>query len=224
MTRTARALLVGIGTYISLTALSFFAGEMYVAAWLPLLKLESQWLSLDGLVCDSLTLVTRNAEHLVQLHSITTMNMVFERGSLPAGVAVRSTTLQAYVLSHPVLIYTVLAAWPVREWRQRIALLLLGVPCVLITTTLDIPFVLSGLMRRLIFTNFAPARVDEDPLVLYSEFMHGGGRLGLAVVAALVTALCVTRARRSNLLAHIGQLAEQTSRPLNTVATKTSPR
>jgi hypothetical protein len=222
---TPRALLVGVGAYILLTALSFSVGEIYVAAWLPVLKLESQWLSIGGLLCDSLTPVTRNAEHLVQLRVVTTMEVGFENGSLPAGVAMRTTTLQAYVLCHPVLVYSVLAAWPVEAWRRRIELLLSGVPCVLITTSLDIPFVLSGLVRRLIFDDFAPGRADSDPLVLYYEFMHGGGRFGLAIVAALVAALCVTRARSAKLQAHCAAQPTQKQAPqLHVASTKASPR
>ena len=195
---TLSALLRGLGTYAVLTILSVVVGEIYVSAWLPILKVESQWLLLHGFVCDSLTLLTRNAEHVVQLHSVTTTAIAFESGVLPAGAATRATTLQSYVLSHPVLVYTVLAAWPVPTWRRRIELLMLGIPCVAITTSLDIPFVLTGLLRELVLSNLAPQRVARDALVLYFQFMHNGGRLGLAIVAALLTALWGTHAAAHN--------------------------
>jgi hypothetical protein len=220
-----RALLVGVGAYILLTILSFSFGELYVAALLPVLKIESQWLSFNGLLCDSLTLVTRNARHLVQLRSVTTMEIGLENGALAAGAALRSTTLQAYVLCHPVVVYTVLAAWPVASWRSRIELLLWGIPCVLIITSLDIPFVLCGSIRDVIFGELAPERVDADPLILYFRFMDGGGRFGLAIVAALVTVLCVARARSAKLRAYgDAQSTQKQSPQLHIVSTKASPR
>jgi hypothetical protein len=220
-----RALVVGIGTYILLTTLSFSVGELYVAALLPALKIESQWLSLDGLLCDSLTLVTRNARHVVELRSVTTMQIGLTNGALATGVALRSATLQAYVLCHPVVVYTVLASWPVASWRRRIELLLLGVPFVLITTSLDIPFVLCGAVRDLIFEELAPQRVDADPLILYFKFMEGGGRWGLAIVAALVAVVCATRARSAKLHAHGGAQSTQKQAPqLHVASTKASPR
>jgi len=220
-----RALPVGICAYILLTILSVFLGELYVAALLPILKIECQWLSLDGLLCDSLTLVTRNARHLVQLRSVTTTSIDFESGALAAGVALRSATLQAYVLCHPVVVYTLLAAWPVADWRRRVKLLLFGIPCVLIATSLDIPFVLSGSVRDVIVGELTPERVDADPLILYFRFMDGGGRFGLAIVAALITVVCVTRAWSAKLQARSAAQSTQKQTPrLHTVSTKASPR
>jgi hypothetical protein len=190
---TLRAPLVLLATYALLTLAAFWISEGYVTAWLPLLKLESQWLLPRGLLCESVALVTRNTQRLVELHAITAVQL--DHDVLPPGVGLKSTTLQAYVLSHPVIVYAILAAWPVADWRGRATLLMLGAPCVLVTTSLDIPFVLAGHARSLILEQFAPGRADSDPLVLYYSFMHGGGRLGLAISGALLTALVATHLR-----------------------------
>jgi len=167
--------LVLLATYALLTLAAFWISDDYVAAWLPLLKLESRWLLPQGVLCDSVALVTRNAQRLVELHATTAARLVSEHNVVPQGV-LRSSTLQAYVLSHPVIVYAILAAWPVTDWSRRAKLLTLGVPCVLVTTSLD--------------------RAAGDPLAIYYSFMHGGGRIGLAISAALLTALLATRASR----------------------------
>jgi len=189
------ASLVLLTAYALLTLAAFWIGDDYVAAWLPLLKLESRWLLPQGVLCDSVALVTRNAQRLVELHATTAAQLVFEHNVVPQGV-LKSSTLQAYVLSHPVIVYAILAAWPVTDWSRRAKLLTLGVPCVLVTTSLDIPFVLAGQARELLFEQFAPDRAAGDPLAIYYSFMHGGGRIGLAISAALLTALLATRASR----------------------------
>jgi len=182
-----------LGAYVLLTFAAFWIGDHYVAAWLPLLKNETQWLLPRGLLCDSLSLLTRNAERLIEVHAVTTMQMPFDASVLPAGVRLKTSTLQAYLLSHVVIVYAILVAWPVTHWRGRVALLLSGVPCVFLTTSLDIPFVLAGLAQNLILGQFAPERASGDPLVLYYSFMHGGGRVALAICGALLTGLVVTR-------------------------------
>jgi hypothetical protein len=187
--------LVLIGVYALLLLAAFRLGDLYVTAWLPLLKLEVQWLLPKGLRCDSVVLVSQQAQRLIELHAVTTIRQAFANGVLPAGVALKASTLQAYVLYHPVIIFATLAAWPAHGWRRRIALLLLGIPCVLITTSLDIPFVLGGLAQDLILGNFAPTDARNDPRALYYTFVHGGGRLGIAVAGALCTALIAQRLR-----------------------------
>jgi hypothetical protein len=192
-----RAALVLLCAYVLLTAAAFATSEVYVGAWLPVLRVEIDWLLPDGLHCESLEIVSRNAQRLIEMHVVTTHPMTFGKNVLPVGVALRSSTLQAYLLSHAVIVYAILLAWPVTHWRRRAALLILGIPCVLLTTSLDVPFVLSGLAENLILENLAPERADNNPLTLYYLFMHDGGRIGLAFAGAALTALLAIRARPS---------------------------
>src|SRR5215831_628122 len=153
MRRTA---LVLLGSYLALTVAAFFFGELYGSAWLPLLRIECGALLPDWLTGAVVKLLARNGQHLVELHVVTAKANVFPLGELPANIGLHSSTLQAYLTSHPVLIFSVLAAWPVESTRQRLVLLALGGPCVLVTTSLDIPFVLVGQLQDLILDNLAP--------------------------------------------------------------------
>jgi len=216
-----RAPLVFLGVYGLLTLAASTMGEAYVVAWLPLLKLESQWLLPHGLLADSMSIVIRQAQRLVELHATTTTNLAFGKGVVPAALGLKSSTLEAYVLFHPVLIYSTLAAWPIRSWRARIAVFLLGVPCVLVTTSLDIPFVLAGLLQDLILEHVAPERLGSDPLAIYYAFMHGGGRVGLAIVGAVITALAATRVHRMTTarpITRIGRNVKSSAQKIHRVA------
>jgi hypothetical protein len=184
-TRALRPALVLLGAYVSLTAAAYSFGEGYLAPWMPWFRLESDWLLPDGFSAAGIELATNRGERLIVLRAVSTAPLTLAQGVLSAGEKLRSTTLQAYALHHAVIVFAVLAAWPVATWRRRLALLALGVPCVVVTTSLDIPFVLAGLTRELLLDNGAPGGLAGDALVLYYALMHGGGRYGLAIAGAL---------------------------------------
>jgi hypothetical protein len=118
-----------------------------VSAWLPLLAAETAWLLPPGFVAQSIEPITKDGERLVVVHARTTA-VAFPHGVLPSDKTFDISTLQAYLLFHAVVALSILAAWSVAgSARRRIALLLVGVPCVLVTTSLDVPFVLAGLAR-----------------------------------------------------------------------------
>jgi hypothetical protein len=194
----ARIALTGLAVYAALTAAAYWFGELYIAPWLPWFRAELAWLLPTGIGVDALELATVGRDHVIQLHAVTTMPLTGGGTTVPAGIALKSSTLQAYALHHAVIVYAVLAAWPTPSWRRRVLLLALGVPCVLVTTSLDIPFVLSGLLQDLVLANLAPEQLGTDPLVTYYNFLQGGGRVGLALAAALGTAVIAAGVRAAN--------------------------
>ncbi len=190
----ARAALTLLAAYVLLTAAAYWAGELYLAPWLPWLRIERYWLLPPGIAAQSLELATVKGDHVFVLEAQTTMPLAHAGRNLPAGLALSCSTLQAYALHHAVIVFSVLVAWPMSSLRQRIAMLALGIPCVLLTTSLDIPFVLAGLVQDLLLANLAPERLGADPRALYYELMHGGGRIGVA----LAVAVWVSRPRGSS--------------------------
>jgi hypothetical protein len=178
-------------TYCVLTAAAFLYGDRCVAALLPLLAKEIDWLMPAEFSRQSLSLTASNGEPQIALQVVTTTTMMAPSQTVGVGAAAASTTLQAYALEHFALVFAILAAWPVRSLHRRIWLLALGVPCVLLSISLDIPFVLTGLLRELWLGHVAPVTVDTDPLIVYYRFLHRGGRIGLAVAAAVTAALTI---------------------------------
>src|SRR5262249_25536800 len=106
-----------------------------------------------------------------------------------------SSTLQAYALYHPILAFALLAAWPVRTWGRRALLLALGVPSVLLSTSLDIPFVLTGHFQEIFVATPPTGPLPWDARMLDSSCLHNGGRFGLTLAVALAFALLATRDR-----------------------------
>ena len=68
-----------------------------------------------------------------------------------------------------------------RGMKRRIALLVIAVPFLLLVEMLDVPLVLLGSIEDLILTNVAPT--TNSLLVNWMNFLNGGGRLALAIVA-----------------------------------------
>ena len=97
-----------------------------------------------------------------------------------------STTL-LHNLVPPVLLFTALAALPVRSWRERLLLFALGFPALALTLALTTPIHLAGLVE----TSFQDAAAALDtarptPWTLrWMLFLEGGGRWLLPLLAAL---------------------------------------
>ena len=184
--------------YVVLTAAAYAAHALYMQAWLPLLAREIDWLLEPmGFARKTLELVTEQGEQLISLDALATRPISYRHSVPPARIPVFfATTLQAYALLHPAVIYSILIAWPAESLRHRLSMLAWGLPCVVITTSLDFPFVLTGMIRTTVLERYAPERLAYDPVVVYSEFLHRGGRLGLAVTAAFVVALVAGRVAR----------------------------
>lgn len=194
--RTPMALVIA---YVVLSVGVYVARAPYMHAWLALMAPEIDWLLPASLARKALELVTAQGQELFSLDATTTVPLPCKNVVVPAAVVFFSTTLQSYALLHPVVVYSILVAWPAESRRARLIMLALGLPCVVISTSLDIPFVLAGLIRTSVLESCAPERLSHDPSVIYCEFLHRGGRLGLAVAAAAVVALAAGNLSRMSL-------------------------
>ena len=186
--RGARSAFVFVVAYAALTGLGYANGEWYVAGWLRIFLVETISLLPRGFVAESIRLETQHSQRLIVVNTHTSLAL-YPRGIVPPDKPYEISTLQAYAISHAALVFSILAAWPTGgSPYRRILLLLLGIPCVLVSTSLDVPFVLAGLARRLIVAAVDPEAAGRDPLLLYYEFLQRGGRYGVIVALALLAA------------------------------------
>jgi hypothetical protein len=184
-----RQALMLLGAYLLATALGYAISDQYARGWLPLLGAEIDWILPDGFERTSLRLTRNAGQRLIVLSATTSRALTVGGEYIPAHTELQSATLQMYALHHLVIVFALLASWPASSISQRIRLLVLGIPCVLATTSLDIPFVLVGLTHDNLLESIAPEKLATDPLSVYYAFLHRGGRLGLAVAGALIVAL-----------------------------------
>jgi hypothetical protein len=174
-----------------LTALAYRFGEIYLIPWLPWFRLATGWLLPRGLTSESVALATENGGRWISLRAVTAIPSRVGAATVPSGSTVSVLSQQSAALVYTVIVFSILAAWPARSLRTRVAMLMLGVPAVFVATSLDVPFTLAGLVRRIVFKAYAPEYVDRDVASLYASALENGGNIGLAIIAALlVVAVC----------------------------------
>ena len=168
--------------YVVLLVLSLQFGQHYVESLLPLYRSEIGWLFPDFNIT-SLALASDRGEEVVALNLNLIRYTVLVGQVLHPGVSVSSSTLAGHALQHPLVMLSLLVAWPVTSITRRIALLCMAVPLLLLVEMLDVPMVLLGSIEDLILANVAPDTTSF--LVGWMNLMNGGGRLALSIAAAL---------------------------------------
>jgi hypothetical protein len=179
-------------TYMVLTTAGFIDGDRWLAAGMPLLAKEVDWLLPAEFTREAIGFTTANGQGQIALEAVTTTDLHAPGRTIAAGALLRSTTLKGYALQHAAIVFAILAAWPAGSLRRRALLVALGVPCALLSVSLDIPFVLTGLLRESWLQQVSPSLVATDPLVVYYSFLHRGGRIGLSIVLAIAAATTVS--------------------------------
>ncbi|MDA8259294.1 MAG: hypothetical protein M0Z99_27260 [Betaproteobacteria bacterium] len=171
-----------LAAYLALLGLSLQFGRYYVELLLPLYRWEIGGLS-PGYHINSLALADNRGEAVVALTLGLVRDIVVAGHLLPSGGSISSSTLAGHALQHPLLMLSLLAAWPAAGISRRIALLAIAVPFLLLVEMLDVPLVLLGSIEDLILANVAPGTTAF--LVVWMDFLNGGGRLALSIAAAL---------------------------------------
>ncbi len=93
----------------------------------------------------------------------------------------------------PLIYWTVLALWPAPTLRRRLALLALGMP---VFVLLEAATTVCQLLNPLAWASAVLAG-ERDPVTAWeywSRFLEDGGRAGLALLAAVLTAVMAARA------------------------------
>lgn len=105
----------------------------------------------------------------------------------PRGTA-QATTLAAHALLGPVVASIIALAWPTGERKTMLTELFFRITALigalLALLLLDVPFVLSGELWQLAIDALDPG--DTRAVIIWKNFMQGGGRFALAIVLALV--------------------------------------
>ncbi|MCH8180648.1 MAG: hypothetical protein IIA02_12820 [Proteobacteria bacterium] len=158
-------------------------GEPLAQALLPAVAAEIGWLDNTYRIV-ALDVVQRGGEQLIRIVVTLARCVVLPDGahcSDPRAQAQVSTLLGHFTLP-PTLAVAAVLAWPASGWREglwRLPLLALGLAVLL---ALDVPVVLWASLWQLHVEAFAPQLFS--PLLLWLDFLQGGGRMALALVCA----------------------------------------
>lgn len=117
---------------------------------------------------------------------------------LPPGVSINASTLAAHAWVHPVLMLSLLAAWPGIAWRRKPVLLLFGLPFVFLAELLDVPLMLWGAVEDVLYWQTDPARVAESLGSRVQHFLDGGGRYAVSILLALAAIILFQKIYPSN--------------------------
>lgn len=182
----ARLALRGVLAYgLVLWAVLTF-GDAYVNSLTSLYRLPIDWL-LPEFRIESLGLERINGEAVIELKLVLQDTLWIGAKPVPPGGGLSASTLRGHALQHPILLYTVLLAWPGLLGAAGVVRPLFSIPLLLLVEFLDIPLVLVGSVQDLLLANLAPDRLGHDPWVAWMDFLKGGGRLALALMAAFAS-------------------------------------
>lgn len=158
-------------------------GPAMADSLLPLIAAEIEWLDNTYRIV-SLSLVHKGGEQLIRIVVTLARCVVLPDGAHCADPRAQAqvSTLLGHLTLPPALTVAAVLAWPLASWREavwRLPLLGLAVAGVL---ALDVPLVLWASLWQLHVEAFAPGLFS--PLLMWLDFLQGGGRMALALLAA----------------------------------------
>lgn len=152
---------------------------------LPLFRFELHGL-MPSFYIDALDWKIEHNETVVVLSATLSEYRVILHHAFPAGVSINVSTLAAHAWVHPVLIFSLMAAWPGIAWQRKPLLLLSAVPFIVLAEMLDIPLLLWGALEDMLYWQADPVRVAESLGSRAQHFLDGGGRYAVSIVLALL--------------------------------------
>lgn len=170
---------------VALLAAAHFYGSHLVQAALPVFRSEIGWLDRNYRVLD-LSLVREGADRVVALDVGLAGFIVLGGQALypdPRAQA-RVTTLAGHVLTPAILSFALVASWRVRRKREYLLRCAIALPLACAVMLLDVPFVLLGEAWNIHVAALEPERFS--PLLLWKEFLQGGGRFVLGLLAGVL--------------------------------------
>ena len=171
--------------WAALLGLSLWLGRDYGELLLPLYRWELGWLAPEFRTVSFE--IAADKGQAVFAWSLETRRSLFVGGKwVPEGVSMSSSTLLGHAVQHPVLLYSILLAWPGLGLLRRVSVLLLGLPWLLFVELLDVPMVLYGAVQDAMLFTLAPGELDTAIPVQWMHVMNTGGRLALSIAGAVL--------------------------------------
>lgn len=177
--------------YAAMVFLAGFLGTWYGEMLLPVYRMVVRWICADYRVM-GFDLIDARGELRFGLVAVSTHFQTVGGNIVPPGAMVTTATLLGHSLQHPVVIFSLLLAWPGIEAWRRVGLGIAALPVLLVVECADVPVVLGGNVRAAVLEQFAPQLVNSSVMVQWIDFLGGGGRIVISLLAA-AAALCVFR-------------------------------
>lgn len=199
--KTAWRLLVAVGV---LLILNHWFGQEIIEALMPWLRWELHRLD-DNYRILQLGLATQGGDSVIRLEVTLDRFIVVGKHVVAPDLRGRAvvSTLSLSVLRPMLIGLALLLAWPVQRSAQYLWRLLFGVLLLLLLLPLDVPFVLLGEVWELMIAAGDPGSFSV--LIIWKDFLQGGGRLALAICAALAAIALAHQCSPSNALKRLSE-------------------
>jgi hypothetical protein len=185
-----------------LLPLAVVYGEALVNTWLAAYRVVFSWVA-DDFKLLNLYIDHEGADRVLRAR-VMWQHIVFIGGKViypdPRGTA-NASTLLAHALQGPLVAMLAAIAWPTRaqtgpgkptgpwlEWAARAIALL---PPLAVLVLIDMPVVLAGELWELALDALDPGATSA--LVIWKQFMQGGGRYALGLAAGVLAVLAARR-------------------------------
>ena len=136
-----------------------------------------------------------NANQIVLIANVIHPIRLSSEKYIPPGVALTAGSDVIHTIVPMVILYTILFAWPVKQFKQRLMLLLLGFPMLLLVLALTTPQLMAGRIAMQVFNLTLKAGVvPKEPFVIkWMIFVESGGRWLLPLAAAMMCVMLMKR-------------------------------
>lgn len=181
--------LIFVAVAIALAALIYRFETFLLERLLPLFRFELHGL-MPSFRIDALDWKIDHNETVVALSATLSEYRVILHQAFPAGMTINVSTLAAHAWVHPVLILSLMVAWPGIAWKRKPLLIVTALPFIVLAEMLDIPLMLWGSLEDMLYWQVDPTRVAESLGSRVQHFLDGGGRYALSIgLTLLVIAL-----------------------------------
>jgi hypothetical protein len=160
---------------------------------------------------------TYEGQQMVSLAVKLTENIITDDGTVlhTIGRPYTSKTISINEYLHPILILSIIAAWPAITLGERFKVLLFALPFLLIVEMVDVPVLLASRSEEVVRANLLKDPNAGKGLASYwVAFLHTGGRAALSILAAGLGLTCLYLGRfwRSQ-RAETGQIRPAVAKP-----------
>ena len=186
-----RAILALMVVYLALLGLMRLVGDSYCALWLPLLRVELNWLLPNDALME-VGMAMRHGErvYVAQIALEKMPSATLRNGQ--SGVATVSC-LSGNAVQPPIIVLSLVLSNVRLKMRQRCLAGLLALAVIAMLFAIDLPLVLAGAVDDLWRENTLLERGVTSNLTRYGSALDRGGRLALAVLGAGTLTGCMAR-------------------------------
>ncbi len=221
-----KTIIIFLSSYVILLLLFSQFGAYYFQLFEGIFRWEINFF-FPQFEVSSLQMETYEGQQMVSLAVKLTENIITDDGTVlhTIGRPYTSKTISINQYLHPILIFSILAAWPAITLKERFMALLLVLPFLLIVEMVDVPVLLATRTDEMVRANLL-----KDPNAGYGlasywvAFLHTGGRAALSILAAGLGLSCLYLGRFwRNRMAETGHVRAATPKPAPSKVGRNAP-